>query len=341
MRFGTLIPHFGGYATRDAIIRESRRAEDLGFDALWVRDHLVWEPHGIEGSDKTFIDPFEVLSAAAAVTDRINLGTAVVIPTRWPLKLAQECAGLSFLSGGRLTVGIGLGFNPKEFAAVGLRAEDREQIFEETIEILRAAWAPGAITHDGTLFQIDKVEIEPKPVAPIPIVYGGSTPAAVRRAVSKTDGWHCGRLPIATLDARLAQIKGLAAGRKVETIVQPLVVVAENLDAAASRVPMELLLASSEGSRFWVRPEGREFRTLDDLKGLVLFGSPQDIVNQAKELMERQIDELVFDLRLQFDDYSSVLKLIGQEVLPALREVDSSATSSFSREPVPQNAAGI
>jgi probable F420-dependent oxidoreductase len=324
VRLGTLIPHFGRYAGRDAIIRGSARAEELGFDSLWARDHLIWEPHGIEGTDKTFVDPFETLAAAAAVTERVTLGTAVVIPVRWPLKLAQEFMGLSFMSDGRVVAGVGLGFNPREFEAAGLRAEDREAIFEETVEILRATWAPGPCSHHGAHFSIDDVEIEPKPVAPIPILYGGTTPAAVRRAARKTDGWYCGRLPLATLDARMAYLREQAPDRTLPTIIQPLVIVARTTQEAADRLPLDLLLHSSEGSRLWVRPASGEFRSIEDLEGLVLYGSPDDVIRQSQAFIDRGIDELVFDLRLQFDEYVDALELIGKEVLPALRDRSSS-----------------
>lgn len=330
MRLGTLVPHFGRFASRDGIVQQSRRSEELGFDSLWVRDHLIWEPHGIEGTDKTFIDPFETLAAAAAVTERIALGTAVVIPVRWPLKLAQEFAGLSFLSGGRVIAGIGLGFNPKEFAAVGFRAEDREAIFHETVEILRAAWGHGRMSYRGVLFEADDVELLPKPCTPIPLYYGGSTPAAVRRAARETDGWYCGRLPLATLDARLALLRTMAPQVATRTVVQPLVVVAKSRNEAVEHLPLDLLLGSSEGSRFWVKPESGEFRTLDDLEGLVLFGSPEDIVRQAKVLQARGISELVFDLRLQFDHYATTLELLSREVLPELRTEPTSSDTSTS-----------
>jgi hypothetical protein len=93
---------------------------------------------------------------------------------------------------------------------------------------------------------------------------------------------------------------------------------------------LDLLLGSSEGSRFWVKPESGEFRTLDDLEGLVMFGSPEDIVRQAKVLQARGISELVFDLRLQFDHYAKTLELLSREVLPELRTEPTSSDTSTS-----------
>ena len=321
MRFGTLIPHFGEFASRDAVVGLSRKAEELGYDSLWVRDHLVWQPHGMEGNDRTFVDPFVALAAAAAVTERIQLGTAVTIPVRWPLKLAQNFASLSFVSGGRVVAGIGLGAKPEEFAAAGLDAEQREAIFQETVAILRQAWT-GEVNHDGDVFQIHEIELFPKPIADIPILYGGTTPAGVRRAVRYADGWYCGRLPMATLDRRLAQILEMpeAAGRDIPKVIQPLVVIARDREDARRRIPVEEVAHSSEGSRFWVRPASGDFETLEDLRGLVVWGTPGDVADQIQEFAARGIDDFVFDFRLQYDEYPAALELVGREVLPRVRQ---------------------
>jgi probable F420-dependent oxidoreductase len=319
MRIGTLMPHFGAHASRDAIVRLSARAEEIGLESLWARDHLIWKPHPMEGTDRAFIDPFVALSAAAAVTEHVTLGTAVAIPTRWPLKLAQEYASLSFISGGRVAAGIGLGFNPREFGAVGLDAARREQILDESVQLLRSAWRGGPVDFAGEIFTADGVELSPTPVQPIPILYGGTTPAGVRRGVRLTDGLYFGRLPFATLDRRLAQMREASEGRAMYSVVQPLVVLDSSREAAEARIPVTEITHSSEGAKFWVKPPSGEFKTADDLAGLVVHGSPDDIVAQILEFADREVDEFVFDLRLQFDEYEHVLEVIGSEVLPAVR----------------------
>lgn len=321
MRFGTLMPHFGAYASRASIVDFSRRTEELGFDSLWVRDHLIWKPHGIDGTDRTFVEPFVALGAAAAVTERIELGTGVTIPVRWPMKLAQDFAALSFIAGGRVAAGIGLGANPAEFAAAGFSADDREAIFTETVEIVQQAWQ-GPVLHSGQRFHIDDVEIWPKPVKPIPLLYGGATPAGTRRAVRYTDGWYCGRLPMATLDKRLELIASMpeAQGRHIRKVIQPLTMIDRDRETARRRIPVANVAASSEGAKFWVPPPSGGFKTAEDLEGLVLWGSPEDIVGQLQAFQERGIDDIIFDLRLQFEEYASVLETIGTKILPAARE---------------------
>ena len=90
MQFGVLLPHFGKEASPSRIIDGSRMCEELGFHSVWVRDHLIWHPHGMEKSGLKFVEPIVTLSAVAAVTKKIILGIAVLVPVRWPLKVSQD-----------------------------------------------------------------------------------------------------------------------------------------------------------------------------------------------------------------------------------------------------------
>ncbi|MQA81639.1 MAG: LLM class flavin-dependent oxidoreductase [Streptosporangiales bacterium] len=278
-------------------------------------------PTAWRAPDKTFIDAFVTLAAISAVTEGMVLGTGVVIPIRWPLKLAQEFSSLSFLNGGKVVAGVGLGFSPAEFAGAGFDVERREEILVETVAIFRDAWDDGLVDFHGQVFDVDDVELFPTPVEPIPVVYGGNTPKSIRRAVDHTDGWYPGRLPMSTLEARLRYLEDYAGERASEmhTIIQPLVVVAPTREAAVAKVPVDEVAHSSGGAKFWLKPPSGEFRTVEDLRGLVVCGTPDDVVEQVMEFHDLGIDELVFDLRLQFDEYEDAHELLGAEVLPALR----------------------
>ena len=332
MEYGLLLPHFGEHATPDRLLRGAARAEELGFDALYVRDHLLWRPHGFEGRDPTFIDPFVTLAAAGAVTKRVRLGTAVVIPTRWPLKLAQDVASLSWLSGGRAVLGIGLGRDPKEFAANGFEAEEREQIFQETVEICRLVWTQSHATYRGTLFSFEDVSIDPKPAAPVRIDYGGSAPAALRRAVRFCDGWQPGRVPLRTLDKRLATKRRLEQehGRRIRVAIQPIVTIAHRYEEAARRVPIDEMGASAESAKWWDPPPSGKFETIADLEGLNIVGTPDDVHREILKFHERDVDEVIIDLRLQFDQFQEALELLGREVLPRLKTVRTPSAPAAS-----------
>ena len=118
--FGLLLPHFGQYASAENILEGSKRAEELGFDSVWARDHLIFHPHGMEGTNNTFYDPFIVLAAVGGATSKIKLGTGSLIPHRHPLLLASMMNGLLNLVGDRCEWGFGLGNFQHEFDALGM-----------------------------------------------------------------------------------------------------------------------------------------------------------------------------------------------------------------------------
>lgn len=319
IRFGVLLPHWGKAATRARIVDQSRRIEALGFDSLWVRDHLVWRPHGMEGSDTTFVEPLLSLAAISSVTERITLGTAVLIPIRWPLKLAQNLASLSFLAGPRVIAGVGLGFSPSEFGAAGLDYERRVEITREMVEICRRVWSEDGVSFHGDVFHLEDITLKPRPVEMIPFWYGGGTRASVRRAIEYCDGWIPGRLPLDTLDDRLALLRGLTAETKrtltIGTI--PVMKIARTREEARAGVNVQALGVSSEGAKRWVLPKSGGFETIEDLEGLLICGSPEECVEQIQRFVDRGVDELVLDFRLQFDRFEETLDLVAERVLPA------------------------
>jgi alkanesulfonate monooxygenase SsuD/methylene tetrahydromethanopterin reductase-like flavin-dependent oxidoreductase (luciferase family) len=321
MTYGVLVPHFGRAATPERVLNAGTLAEEAGLDAVWVRDHLLWEPHGMEGTDRTFVESLTVLAALAGRTSYITLGTAVLIPVRWPLKLAQDLASLSYLAGGRVVAGMGLGSGQAELGAAGFRRSDRKKIFVETVQIMQKVWVGNDVSFSGNMFHFEGVSIEPKPPAPLAVWYGGTTEASVRNAVSYCEGWIPGRIPMATLEARLALLDELCASERkhVTRAMIPLVKVGRDRSRARSGIDINALAGSSEAAKTWVIPPGG-FNTVDDLAGIVFAGTPEEIVEQIIGVAGHGIDHFVFDLRLQDDEYEAALELIGGEVLPALRK---------------------
>ncbi|MEE8497630.1 MAG: TIGR03619 family F420-dependent LLM class oxidoreductase [Acidimicrobiia bacterium] len=321
MEIGVLLPHFGEHATVEALIEGSQRIEEMGYDSLWVRDHILWTPHEMEGTDITFIEPLLTLAAISSVTTRVKLGSAVLIPIRWPLKVAQNLAALSVLSGGRVIGGYGLGNNPREFAAAGLNSDQREQIFVETIEILRAVWSGDNVSYKGEVFQFEDITLEPKPVAPIPLVYGGTTQASIRRALEYMDGWLPGRIPLLTLDARLKYLaeRSAEAGKRISVGVIPVVKVDRDRSRARQNIDASALAQSSAGAKFWKRPPSGSFSTIEDLEGLVIAGTPEDCKRELAKFAERGIDYVVLDLRLDFSRYLEQLELLADAGLDDLK----------------------
>jgi alkanesulfonate monooxygenase SsuD/methylene tetrahydromethanopterin reductase-like flavin-dependent oxidoreductase (luciferase family) len=315
IKFGVLLPHFGKDASRSRLIDGSRMCEELGFDSLWVRDHLLWHPHGMEKSGLKFVEPFITLAAVAAVTKKIILGTAVLIPVRWPLKLSQNLASLSYIAGGRVIAGIGLGFTPAELSAVGLNREERVEIVRETVEICRIIWKENNASYKGKIFSFEDATIEPKPVEPIPFFYGGSTRASIRRVAEYCDGWIPGRVPLATFDDRLKYLRTFT-DRKITLGNIPVVCIEKDRAKAMAKIDIKELAGSSEGSPHWIKPPSGRFETIQDLEGLLIVGNPDDCAREIDKFVQRDVEHLVIDVRLQYDHYEETLKLISEELLP-------------------------
>lgn len=324
LTYGLLLPHFGEHASARRILDGAVMAEEAGFDALWVRDHLLWTPHGIEGQDRTFVEPLEVLAAIAGRTSRVFLGTAVLIPLRWPLKLAQDLASLSYLAGGRVIAGVGLGSGQQELSAVGFQRRQRKGIFVETTEIVQRIWAEDNVTYEGALFAFENVTIEPKPVTPIPIWYGGTTEKSVENSVQFCDGWMPGRIPLHILARRTAYIEKLCAesGTVLTRGIVPLVNIASTHEGAITGLDLQALANSSEASDSWRKPgvaAGEE--TLEDLEGVIFAGTPDEITEHVAQLAAGGLDHFVFDFRLQFESFERCIELVATDVFPKLRQL--------------------
>ena len=269
----------------------------------------------MEGAALRFVEPIVTLSAIAAVTKKIILGIAVLVPVRWPLKVSQDLASLSYIAGGRVIAGMGLGFNPAELATVGLRIEDRVEILRETVDIARLIWKENNASYRGKIFSFENVTIEPKPVQPIPIFCGGSTRAAIRRVAEYCDGWIPGRVPLATFDDRIKYLRQLT-DRKITLGNIPITRIETDRKKARASIDVAALAESSEGSAHWIKPLSGKFRTIEDLEGLLIVGNPDDCASEIEKFRARGVEHLVFDLRLQYDRFEESLALISKELLP-------------------------
>jgi probable F420-dependent oxidoreductase len=190
MRIGIHLPQYGRVASAEAISAAARRAEELGFADVWVSDHIV---HPAEQSYPSpfLFDPIVALTWAAAATDRIGLGTSVlVLPSHVPLELANQLASLDNLSGGRLTVAGGVGWSEREFDALGHGFADRGARTDEIIDMLRVVWSQDPATFEGEHISFRDIRVLPQPAHRIPIWVGGSSAPAYRRAVERGDGYQ-------------------------------------------------------------------------------------------------------------------------------------------------------
>lgn len=323
--YGVLLPQFGSAASRERLVDRCRDIEEMGFDSVWVRDHIVYEPHIHEDPDRTHVDPFVVLSAVAAVTDRIKLGTGVLIPHRHPIHTALLVGSLDFLAPGRVHAGIGVGTYGHEFDAIGIGGWDRRELVREQVEIIRALWGGEPVDHDGKYYSFESVDIKPVPGSDgVPIWYGGNSAAAVRRAVEYCDGWMPGRMPRRVFLERVERMERLAEknGRadlpRIGTI--PYVSPGRTVEEGMKYLNLEQLIDATNRmnqSKTAARIAGPE-----DLGGVAAVGPPDVIIEEIRKDQEAGADLVVFDLRPRFQDYEDMLTLIGEEVLPRLRGGD-------------------
>lgn len=190
MQIGIHLPQYGRVAGAEAITKAARHAEQLGFAGVWVSDHLV-QPADQDYPSPYLYDPLVTLTWAAAVTERLDLGTSVlVVPQHNPLELANSLASLDSLSGGRVIAGVGVGWSKGEYEALGYDFHNRGDRLDEILPLWRAVWDTDPTNFDGEHHSFADLRILPKPAHRIPVWVGGSGERAYKRAVEHGDGFH-------------------------------------------------------------------------------------------------------------------------------------------------------
>ena len=185
--------YLGFPASTEAIVQTAVKAEELGFDALLVNDHVIVDDSPRNEPWRNVYDPLMVLSYVAARTTKILLGTSVLImPYRNPIVTAKMFATLDQMSGGRAIAGIGAGWNAEEYDSLGVTFQQRGARTNEYLRLWKACWEPGPTTFHGRFFSFDNMHVSPKPVQQPhpPIWIGGSGKPSLRRAARYADVWQ-------------------------------------------------------------------------------------------------------------------------------------------------------
>jgi probable F420-dependent oxidoreductase len=276
LRFGLQLPTYGAGADPHTIVQTARRAEELGFESVWVNDHVL-----VPSTLSRYAEILEALTTlvwVAAHTERMRLGTSVLIlPQRDPILAAKQLATLDVLSGGRVIAGLGAGYVSEEFEFLGAPFEQRGKRIEEQIALLRALWG-GERSFDGETVRFDDALFGPLPPqgAALPIWIGGSSRPAMRRAATLADAWHPAHLDRATLAEKRKELDDLAQGRSVGITLklrvalwgEPPPAPGYQMVGDAARVRDELATYASDG--------------LDDF--MVVF--PNETIEEFREMME-------------------------------------------------------
>ena len=199
MNIGFSLSNNQGLTNVQDVVSVAARAEELGYDSVWASDHVfnvsyVYERLG----NRPYYDPMTILTYAAAQTSRVILGTSVlVLPYHNPMRLAKQAATLDQLSGGRVALGVGVGVIDTEIEALGVPFSERGPYTDESIEIMKTLWCDDEPRYEGRFFQFADMAFSPRPVRPegIPLIIGGTSRAAIRRAARHGDGWHPTAMP--------------------------------------------------------------------------------------------------------------------------------------------------
>ena len=208
--------HRGGSAEPDTLVRRARLAEEVGFESFWIGDHIALPSAEVQGGDppaQPRLEAVVALAYMAALTSRVRLAIGVIVlPQRQPVLLAKQLSTIDVLSKGRLIVGIGVGYLEPELRALGASFADRGARTDEYLAAMRVLWDEPTPSFSGRFVSFADVIERPRPVQRPhpPIVIGGHSPAAYRRAIQTGNGWHGWDLDLEQTAQALAALRETA-----------------------------------------------------------------------------------------------------------------------------------
>ena len=290
MKLGFSLFNNQGIEDVQALVGLAEQAEALGFDSVWVHDHVFNVGHVFERiGGRPYYEPLALLGFVAARTTRVRLGTSVlVLPYHNPIRLAKTAATLDVLSGGRLILGVGVGAIENEMEAMGTPFKERGPFTDEAIAVMRALWTQEDPRFEGRYSRFAGMKFSPKPLQKpsIPVVIGGISPAAIHRAARLGDGWQ----PLGFSPEALRQ--GIASLREEAR--------ACGRDATTIPVAISMALGPATGRRF------------------ALGTTPGDVLKNAQAFANAGADTLVVSaVTSDPREAQAALKMVAREVLPA------------------------
>ena len=301
MDIGLCLPHYGRPLEPDRLLAVARRADERGLDSLWVTDHVIVPKDVLISYREEMLDPLGVLPWLAGVTERVALGTSVIIlPYRSPLPVAKLLASVDVLSGGRLIFGAGVGWMEGEFAALGVPFAERGSRTDEALDLIKGVWASREPSLDTRRHRVHDVVASPMPLQrPRPPIWiGGASEGAYRRVARHGDGWH------ATATAPEAFRQGADAVRRHWT------------DAGREEAPVLSLRIP-----FWIEGIHRQGSDPRYLRGRhAIHGTVRQVIETLRAYAALGVSHAALDV--SFTTYPAILETIdvlAREVRPALR----------------------
>lgn len=331
VRFGVYLPTYHlpdqPAPTARAIADYARRAEELGFDSLWVIDHLFVSPPSYRVS---FLEPLTVLAAVAAVTNRVALGTGIIVlPIREPVLLAKTLATLDAMSDGRLIFGAGVGWDQRELDACQIERASRGRRMDEILEIVTGLWQEDRYSFSGKHFVLNDVELLPRPAQrPRPPVWiaAGSVPQATSAHITQQPGYRPDRSlrRVARFgDALMSAYRSVPDGdptwlKQDRARLDALLVEEGRAPQDVRHAIQDHMYLSAGGSRADLEAKvgAFTFKPFDEIAPYYLLGTPDDVVPK----LQARIDAGVTEIAINFiDPDPGQLDLFVDQVVPRLR----------------------
>lgn len=331
LRFGVFLPAWvlPGEAPPTATFLQdfARRAEDVGFDGVWVFDHLFEAPPSYR---VVFMEPLTTLALVVGATRRVTLGTGILIlPLRDPVATAKAVANLDAVSGGRIVLGVGVGWDGKEFEACQVPKATRGRRTDEMLEIITGLWTQDAFAYRGRHFTIPEVRLEPRPVQkprPPILVAGGLVPRGTSSHITTSPGYTARRSleRAARLGDGLMTAYRAAPGLDMSCLTASWDVVCAEA-RAAGREPSSLRFAHQDHLHIdRDATPGRLARVLErfsfnryaDTASIYLMGRPEDLIPRFQARIDAGVEEIAFSV---MDADPAQLDLFMEEIRPHLR----------------------
>jgi probable F420-dependent oxidoreductase len=281
------------------VVNFAKKCEQMGAHSMWTIDRIAYDN----------LEPLTILGAAAGATQKIRLGTSVLLAgLRHPALLAKAVATLDFISNGRITLGVGFGSRESDFSAVEVPWEGRGSRAVEGVQLMKRLWTEENVTHKGRFFNVQNLTLGPRPIQkPIPIWTGGSAEVALKRAGTWANGFICGSSAIPDFSSTWEKVAqyARAVGRDPKEIEKAgLTFIAVNDDKSRA---VETIAAYVQ--RYYGRSRG-------DLENTCVVGSPTACAERIQAFFSRGLDTLIIGVA---DPDPRQLDLFGEKVLPKLK----------------------
>ncbi|CQR52812.1 MULTISPECIES: LLM class flavin-dependent oxidoreductase [Haloferax] len=309
----------------DEMLTLGREIDDAGLDSAWVSEHHFMPDGYLSGT-------MPALGALAASTESVELGTCIALaPLYDPIRLAEDAATVDLISGGRTTLGLAIGSNPREFDAFGVPRDERVDRLADAVSLLRDAWSDGPITHESPFHEgAIGVDVTPKPAHDVPLMLGGAAKPAVRRAARTADAW-CAPSSL-SLDGVRKRVEDVWSVREAEGLDGEFTIyVLQHGFVGDSKT--EAWDAMRDGYLYLQRRyaeifSGDEVAELSDerraeLKAQAIFGTPDDVVAELDRYRDALGDDIHFIFRtyhpgIGTDRMVECVRRLGDEVRPRL-----------------------